>query len=129
MPSAESSNIVPTLTVNCFLQSLQYHRRRVEINECSVDWQRGHATLPLCQRNRTAYWNVRSGSEKNTIASCKVLGSRSVFAMSKVSHKPYCVSSILSPMLLRAPYVLCFPYLRKNRGVYPHAKMSARRHF
>ncbi len=25
-------------------------------------------------------------------------------------------------------YVPCFPYLRKNGGVYPHAKMSARRH-
>jgi hypothetical protein len=24
---------------------------------------------------------------------------------------------------------LLFPLLRKNKGVYPHAKMSARRHF
>ena len=40
-PRGESSKIVPTLSVNCFLQPLQNHMRRVLINECSSDPQRG----------------------------------------------------------------------------------------
>src|SRR2546427_578407 len=47
------------LTVNCFLQSLQNQMRRVEINECSVELQRGQMTLPSGQRSFTAYSNVR----------------------------------------------------------------------
>ena len=40
-PSAESLKMVPTLTVNCFLESLQNQMRRVEMKECSVESQRG----------------------------------------------------------------------------------------
>jgi len=54
MPSAESSKMVPTLTVNCFLHPLQNQRRRVEMKECSVDSQRGQVTLPVGQRRDTA---------------------------------------------------------------------------
>ena len=31
-PSGESSMIVPTLTLNCFLHALHFHTRRVEMN-------------------------------------------------------------------------------------------------
>src|SRR5467141_152151 len=98
MPSAESSKIVPTLTVNCFLHPLQNHMRRVEIKECSVEPQRGQVTLPVGQRRDTAYSKVFCGSEKKLTASCNVLGSWSVLFMGKSSHKPSCVSSILLPM-------------------------------
>ena len=33
-PSGESSKMVPTLTLNCFLQSLHFHSRRVVRYEC-----------------------------------------------------------------------------------------------
>jgi hypothetical protein len=36
-----------------------------------------------------------------------------------------CTGLLVRPL----PQLFCFPYIRKNRGVYPHAKMSARRHF
>src|ERR1017187_1448982 len=51
MPSGESSKIVPTLMVNCFLQPLQNHMRRVEMNECSHDPHRGHSIFPSGQRS------------------------------------------------------------------------------
>src|SRR6266478_4548361 len=98
MPSAESSKIVPTLTVNCFLHPLQNHMRRVEIKECSVEPQRGQVTLPVGQRRDTAYSKVFCGSEKKLTASCNVLGSWSVLFMGKVSHGTSCVSSILLPL-------------------------------
>src|SRR5882762_1907819 len=97
MPSAESSNIVPTLAVNCFLHPLQNQRRRVEMKECSVDSQRGQVTLPLGQRKDTAESKVFCGSEKKLTASCNVLGSWGLFAKRKYSHELFCVSSMLVP--------------------------------
>src|SRR5687767_3674058 len=49
-PSAESSKIVPTLTLYCFLQALHFQRRRVDRYEYSVPSQRGQ-TGPLGQRS------------------------------------------------------------------------------
>src|ERR1017187_6668385 len=50
----ESSKIVPTLTLNCRLQPLQNHIRRVLRKECSVPLQRGHLITPSGQRMLTA---------------------------------------------------------------------------
>jgi len=59
----ESSMMVPTLMVNCFLQPLQNQKRRVEMYECSFDSQRGQV-MPVDQRSLIAYAKQRSASEK-----------------------------------------------------------------
>ena len=46
-PRGESSKIVPTLSVNCFLQPLQNQMRRVLMNECSSEPQRGQETYAV----------------------------------------------------------------------------------
>src|SRR5579863_3658186 len=97
MPRGESSKTVPTLTENCLWHPLQNQMCRVETNECLSDPHRGQAIFPSGQRNATAYWNVRSGSEKYAMASCSVLGISRVFFMSKAYTLEACVSSMLLP--------------------------------
>src|SRR5664279_4419389 len=63
MPSGLSSKMLPTLTVNCFLQPLQNQILRVEINEYAFDSHRGQV-MPFGQRNATAAANAFSGSPK-----------------------------------------------------------------
>src|SRR5713101_1769052 len=53
IPSGLSSKMLPTLTVNCFLHPWQNQILRVEMNESSIDPQRGQV-IPLGQRNATA---------------------------------------------------------------------------
>ena len=60
----ESSKMVPTLAVNCFLHPLQNQIFRVFTNELLSDSQRGQVTLLSGQRRNFAYSNARSGSEK-----------------------------------------------------------------
>src|SRR5438046_10159822 len=62
-PSGESSKIVPTLTENCFLQALHFHKRRVLRYECSAPSQRGH-TGPCSQRRLATKSLQTSRSEK-----------------------------------------------------------------
>ena len=45
MPRGESSKMVPTLTLNCFLHPLQNHIKRVRRIECWSQPQRGHVIL------------------------------------------------------------------------------------
>src|ERR1700674_3199532 len=73
IPSGLSSKMLPTLTVNCFWHPLQNQIFLVEMKECSFDSQRGQV-IPLGQRSATAALKARSGSPKNTMASCNVLG-------------------------------------------------------
>src|SRR6266536_2015006 len=98
MPRGESSKIVPTLIVNCFLQPLQNQMRRVEMKECSAEPQRGQLILPSGQRSMIANANARSASEKYTIASCRVFGSFSAgLSMHLLCINYLCVSSKLLP--------------------------------
>src|SRR5881394_1979126 len=62
-PSGESSKIVPSLTLNCFLQDLHFQIRRVVRNECSVPPQCGH-TGPSGQRRSATKFVATSTSEK-----------------------------------------------------------------
>ena len=54
-PRGESSKIVPTLSVNCFLHPEQNQMQRVLIKECFSDPQRGHETTPFGQRRLSAH--------------------------------------------------------------------------
>src|ERR1017187_5559894 len=76
IPSGLSSKMLPIFTVNCFLQPLQNQIFRVEMNECSLEAQRGQVR-PLGQRSATAAANALSGSPKYTIASWRVVGKSS----------------------------------------------------
>src|ERR1017187_1448249 len=73
IPSGLSSKMLPSLTVNCFLQPLQNQIFRVEMKECSLDSQRGQV-MPFGQRSATAAVNALAGSPKYTIASWRVVG-------------------------------------------------------
>src|ERR1017187_2077478 len=64
MPSGESSKMVPTLTLNCFLHPLHHHISRVRRNECSSPPHRGQVIFFPGQRRLTAYTKACSGSEK-----------------------------------------------------------------
>src|SRR2546425_7461919 len=98
MPRGESSKIVPTLIVNCFLQPLQNQMRRVEMKECSAEPQREQVILPSGQRSMIANANARSASEKYTMASCRVFGSFSAWlSMYLLCINYLCVSSKLLP--------------------------------
>src|SRR6185312_963871 len=79
-PMGESSMIVPVFRVNCGAPcfSRQCQRLYFSRNRTSCDPQRGHVT-PLGQRRATKYSRQFTGSEKKTIASCKVLGSVAMF--------------------------------------------------
>ena len=72
-PSGLSSMIVPTFTLNCFLQPLHFHILRVEMNVLLADWQRGHTT-PSAHRSSTMNLRQVSASEKYRIASASVSG-------------------------------------------------------
>src|ERR1051325_7210245 len=72
-PIGESSMIVSSLTLKCFLQPLQIQMRRVLTNECSVDSQRGQV-IPSGQRIATMQPSATSGSEKYLTASSSVFG-------------------------------------------------------
>src|SRR2546422_8155387 len=61
-PSGESSKIVPTLTLNCFLHALHFQIRRVVREECSTLPHLGQ-TGPLGQRNLATNSVQMSGSE------------------------------------------------------------------
>ncbi len=54
-PRGESSKMVPTLSVNCFLHPEQNQTRRVLMKECFSDPQRGQETKPFGQRRLSAY--------------------------------------------------------------------------
>src|SRR5581483_485117 len=69
----ESSKIVPTLTLNCFLQPLHFQTYRVLRYECSVPPHAGQ-TGPSGQRRRATYWTQTSGSEKCRTACMRVVG-------------------------------------------------------
>src|SRR6266850_8107128 len=67
-PIGESSKMVPTLAVNCFLHSWQFQRRRgfsplVLVNFTLLLWHSGHLT-PFGQRIRTMKSCATSGSAK-----------------------------------------------------------------
>ena len=70
-PMALSSMIVPTLMLNCFLQPLHFHSRRVERKLCSRLSHRGQA-IPSGQRSGMRKFRQASGSSKYRIASINV---------------------------------------------------------
>src|SRR4029079_1512225 len=72
-PSAESSKIVPTLTLDCFLQDLHFHRRRVETYEYSRPPQWGQRK-PSGQRRPATKSVATSRSEKYAMASRRLVG-------------------------------------------------------
>src|ERR1017187_4611516 len=69
----ESSKIVPTLTVNCFLHSRHFHISRVLKNDSRLAWQRGQAG-PLGQRTAATVLRQVIGSEKCRAASIRFSG-------------------------------------------------------
>src|SRR2546428_28847 len=75
-PTALSSKMVPTLTLNCHrgCRVLQAHTRRDGTKVTSSDPHVGHAT-PLGQRNEAAKLRQTSGLEKYRMASTSVCGS------------------------------------------------------
>src|ERR1017187_444259 len=93
IPSGLSSKMLPSFTVNCFLQPLQNQILRVEMNECSLDSQRGQV-MPFGQRSAVAAANALSGSPKYTMASWRVVGkSDGRLLMNQVWQVQACVSS------------------------------------
>src|SRR5690349_11980108 len=82
-PIGESSMIVPSFTLKCFLQPLQIQMRRVLTNECSVDSQRGQV-IPSGQRIAIMQPSAVSGSEKYLTASRSVFGNGLSFSMLRI---------------------------------------------
>src|SRR5665213_629061 len=72
-PTGESSKMVPTLTLYCFVHVLHLNIMRVLRNENPPPPQRGHST-PSGQRNSATNQKQTSGLEKNLIASISVSG-------------------------------------------------------
>src|ERR1035437_5760566 len=64
IPSGESSKMVPTFTLNCFLHPLNHHISRVRIKEYSSPPHRRQVIFFPGQRRLTAYTKTHSGSEK-----------------------------------------------------------------
>src|SRR5205809_2488037 len=97
-PKGESSKIVPTLTLNCFLHPRQFQMRRGSIRLLmSVEPQRGHET-PSGQRISVRNsWQV-SASEKWRIAPVNVSGIWSDFALmnERISPMEKCVKYIIT---------------------------------
>src|SRR5215217_6289352 len=82
-PIGESSMIVPSFTLKCFLQPLQIQMRRVFTNECLSDSQRGHV-IPSGQRIATMQPSAVSGSEKYLTASSNVFGNGLSWSMQRI---------------------------------------------
>src|SRR5215212_3632746 len=82
-PIGESSMIVPSLTLKCFLQPLQIQMRRVLTNECLSESQRGHV-IPSGQRIATMQPSAVSRSEKYLTACSSVFGNGLSFSMLRI---------------------------------------------
>src|SRR5882724_7542891 len=95
-PIGLSSKIVPTLTENCFLQPLHFHRRRVERKDGSGASHRGQVT-PFGQRREATNASATSGSAKNLTASRRVSGERVSVSMHREYQGNPGESSILLP--------------------------------
>src|SRR5215813_2443631 len=78
-PSAESSIMVPCLTLNCFLQDLHFQMRRVDKKLLSLDSQFGQTATPSAQRREATNCKAISGSAKYLMASCRVFGKLSTW--------------------------------------------------
>src|SRR6266568_1380970 len=96
-PIGLSSMREPTLTLNCFLQALHFHKRRVDRYDTSRPPQFGHST-PLGHRSCERKLVQLSASEKYRIACCKVFGNSLLFFMvEELYTKDAGESSILLP--------------------------------
>jgi len=103
-PSGESSKMVPTLTENCFLQALHFHRNRVDRYECCLPPHLGQ-TGPSGQRRSARYFTQVAGSEKNRMASTIVFGSNSV-AGSPIKFQSTTRRSV--SQVYKRPYMRCY---------------------
>lgn len=100
----EFSKIVPTLTLNCFLQALHFQILRVARNDVSVCWHFGQTGFPSAQRSEATKLIQVVSSEKNLVAFCNVVGNSLLLNIIKS------LLEAISKIILRSLYPLRFEF-------------------